>query len=138
MTQMPAKASKRPAAPLSGARTTVHTTSGQKKRPSASKSPTQRSLKHLRDAGYTVAVVERWNPHARIRQDLFGIFDLLAIRRDEIAGVQVTASGVSERISKITDAELTPRVRESGMRILIHGWRKNAAGKWVLREVDIS
>jgi hypothetical protein len=34
--------------------------------------PTQRSLAYLRAEGWQVAIVERWNPHARIRQDLFG------------------------------------------------------------------
>lgn len=101
-------------------------------------SPTQRSLAYLREQGYKVAIVEHWNPHARIRVDLFGIFDLLAIRRGEVLGVQVTASGVSERIRKITDHEMTPFIREANIRVLVHGWRKNAAGKWVLREVDLS
>lgn len=110
----------------------------KKKRATASKSPTQRSLAHLRSEGYQVAIVERWNPHARIRVDLFGIFDLLAIRRDEVLGVQVTASGVSSRVKKITDHEMTPHIREANIRILVHGWRCNAAGKWVLREVDLS
>jgi hypothetical protein len=35
-------------------------------------SPTQRSLAHLRRLGYQARVVERWNPFARVRQDLFG------------------------------------------------------------------
>jgi hypothetical protein len=38
-------------------------------------SPTQLSLKKLREEGYTVAVVEHWNSFARIRQDLFGFID---------------------------------------------------------------
>ena len=42
-------------------------------------SPTQRSLKLLRDEGYTAQVVERWNPHARVRQDLFGVIDTAAM-----------------------------------------------------------
>jgi hypothetical protein len=45
--------------------------------------PTQRSMAYLKKEGYRVAVVERWNPHARIRQDLFGVIDLLAIRLAE-------------------------------------------------------
>lgn len=137
MTGMPAKASKRAAVPLSGA-STGEVSSIPKKRAKASKSPTQRSLAYLRELGYTVAVVEHFNPFARIRQDLFGIFDLLAIRRDEVTGVQVTASGVSERIRKITDHENTPRIREAGIRVLVHGWRRNSKGVWTLREEDLS
>jgi hypothetical protein len=43
-------------------------------------SPTQRSLDALRKDGWTCAVVERWNPYAKIRQDLFGCIDILAIK----------------------------------------------------------
>src|SRR5581483_6625953 len=42
--------------------------------------PTQRTLKLLKEQGYTVRVVERWNPFARKRLDLFG-GDILAIKR---------------------------------------------------------
>ena len=42
--------------------------------------PTQRTLARLRQEGaLEVAIVEHWNPHARIRQDLFGFIDILAI-----------------------------------------------------------
>lgn len=98
----------------------------------------QRSLRHLRDQGYLVAVVEHWNPHARIRQDLFGWIDLLAVKDGETLAVQTTASAVAARIQKITDSETLPAVRKAGWRILVHGWRKNAAGRYVLREVDLS
>lgn len=100
--------------------------------------PTQRSLAYLRDEGYLVAIVEHWNPFARIRQDLFGFIDLLAIRRDETLAVQVTASGVSSRVKKIEASPHLGRVREAGWKILVHGWRKNAAGKYVMRIVDLS
>jgi hypothetical protein len=100
--------------------------------------PTQRSLQHLREQGYLVAIVEHWNPHARIRQDLFGWIDLLAIRDGETLAVQTTASAVAARVKKITEAASLPAVRKAGWRILVHGWRKNAAGRYVLREVDLS
>lgn len=101
-------------------------------------SPTQRTLKHLRDAGYPlVQVVERWNPHARIRQDLFGIIDVVAVGAD-IVGVQATsASNVSKRITKITESPALPILRKAGIRVLVHGWRK-VKGRWTLREVDVS
>lgn len=100
--------------------------------------PTQRSLKYLRDAGYTVAIVEHWNSFVRIRQDLFGFIDLLAIRRGETLAVQVTAAGVSARLKKIAGLPVVDRVREAGWRIEVHGWRKNAAGRYVMRIEDIS
>lgn len=102
-------------------------------------SPTRRSLEHLRAAGYLVAVVEKWNPHAGIRQDLFGFIDLLAVRENEVLGVQACAgSSVSARVNKITDHPNLSAVRKAGIRIHVHGWRKRANGRWTLREVDLS
>lgn len=102
-------------------------------------SPTSRTLKRLRDAGYLAGVVERWIPGANIRSDLFGFIDVVAIRPGEILGVQTTsASNVSARVAKIREHENVDRVRESNMRIEVDGWRKNAAGKWVVRTVDLS
>lgn len=101
-------------------------------------SPTQRTLAHLRDAGYPlVQVVERWNPYARVRQDLFGIIDVVAVG-DDIVGVQATsASNVAKRVTKITDSAALPILRKAGIRVLVHGWRKSK-GRWKLREVDLS
>jgi hypothetical protein len=104
----------------------------------ASLSPTQRSLAYLRDQGYRVAIVEHWNPHARIRQDLWGWCDLLAIRKNEVLAVQVTASGVAARIKKIQESDTIGMVRDAGIRVEVHGWRKNSKGRYVLRIEDIS
>jgi hypothetical protein len=102
-------------------------------------SPTQRSLAYLRAQGYRVAVVERWNPFAKIRQDLFGIVDLLAVRDGETLAVQTTSgSNVAARVAKIAEAEATPDIRKAGWRLIVHGWTKNASGRYVLREVDCS
>lgn len=101
-------------------------------------SPTQRSLQHLRELGYPlVQVVEKWNPYARVRQDLFGIIDVVAVG-DDIVGVQATsASNVAARVQKITDSDALPVLRKAGIRVLVHGWRKKK-GRWILREVDVS
>ncbi len=93
--------------------------------------PTQRSIAHMKARGYTVAIVERWNQFARIRQDLFGFGDLLCIQAAYPPMiVQVTASGVSARLKKIA-AE--PRhviwLNACGV-IEVHGWtKKGAKGK---------
>lgn len=110
--------------------------------------PTQRSLEKLREDGYTCEVVERWNAHTKQRKDLFGIIDILAIRQNEVVGVQTTsASSVSARVKKIADSELTPKIRDAGIKIIVHGWGKRVVGKykngtskmgWVCREVDLS
>lgn len=90
-------------------------------------SPTERSLKYLRAQGYTATVTERWNPFARIRQDLFGIIDILAVKRGETLGVQCTShDNVSARVNKIADHESTPKLREAGWKLEVHGWKKGA------------
>ncbi|NDC49039.1 MAG: hypothetical protein EBZ61_08195 [Micrococcales bacterium] len=104
----------------------------------ANKSPTQRSLEYLREQGYHCEVVEKWNPWKRVRQDLWGWCDILAIRRDEVLAVQVTSSGVAARIKKIQESDTVLRVREAGIRVEVHGWTKRANGKYVLRVEDIS
>jgi hypothetical protein len=103
-------------------------------------SPTARSMKLMRERGYLVDIVERWIPGANIRKDLFGFIDLLAIEGVEgVVAIQATsASNVSSRISKIADHPNLPAVRAMGWRILVHGWRKNPQGRWVVREVDCS
>ena len=101
--------------------------------------PTQRSLARLRETGYVAEVVERWNPFARRRQDLFGVIDIVCLGDGETIGVQTTSgSNVSARVKKITESAHLGALRRAGWKLVIHGWRKNAAGKWQLREVDVS
>lgn len=102
-------------------------------------SPTALTLRHLREQGYTAAVVEFWNPHAGIRQDLFGFIDVIGIRPGETIAVQTTSVGeVSRRVRKIADSPLVGAVREAGWTIHVHGWAKKN-GRWELaREVDVS
>ena len=112
-------------------------------------SPTARSLKHLRDQGFTAQVVERWIPGANLRKDLFGGIDIVCVGgKDEIGprfdtlGVQSTSdSNVSARREKML---AIPELRlwlECGNRLVIHGWaKKGPRGKpkrWALREVEI-
>lgn len=100
-------------------------------------SPTERTLKYLREQGYFAVVVERWNQFARIRQDLFGIVDVLAVKRGETLGVQCTsATHVAERVNKIAGHDSTPRLREAGWRLEVHGWTKGKRG--APRIVDVS
>ena len=88
--------------------------------------PTQRSLKWLRSMGWTAEVVERWNPHARIRQDALGFGDILACRpEDGVALVQTTSkTNLPARRKKILDSERAATWMRSGGRILLHGWYK--------------
>jgi hypothetical protein len=69
---------------------------------------------------------------------LWGFADLLAIRPGEVLAVQVTSgSNVSARVKKIAEHENTQFVREAGIAIHVHGWRKLKAG-WSPKIVDLS
>jgi len=100
--------------------------------------PTQRSLVYLREQGYLCEVVEKWNSFTKTRKDLWGWCDILAIRENEILAVQVTATGVSSRIKKMMESDTLPIVRKAGVRIEVHGWRKNVKGRYVMRIEDLS
>lgn len=102
-------------------------------------SPTQRSLKEMRKRQYLADVTERWLHVIKRRKDLFGFIDILAVKQGEIVGVQAcSATDISKRVDKIANHENVGIVRASGMKLLVHGWRKNSKGRWVLREVDVS
>jgi hypothetical protein len=71
-------------------------------------SPTQRTLRELRQQGRVAGIVERWNQHVGphgIRQDLFGFIDLIALCPERgIVGVQCCAgSGHAAHRKKITE-----------------------------------
>ena len=72
----------------------------------SSLTPTQRTLAYLREEGYLCAIVEKWNPHVKIRQDLFGFIDILAIKKGETLAVQCTSTGVAARVKKIQELSL--------------------------------
>lgn len=103
-------------------------------------SPTALTLRHLRAEGWPlVEVVEKWNSHARVRQDLFGLIDVLAVRPGETLGVQTTSlSNVSARVNKMAEHDNIGALREAGWSLHVHGWVKRS-GRWELaRLVDVS
>ena len=93
-------------------------------------SPTQRSKARLIQEGYTVAITERWNQFARIRQDLFGFVDLLAISAEETLAVQTTSgSNAAKRVQKIRECPAA-KVWLEGFpqrQIVVHSWAKRGA-----------
>lgn len=107
----------------------------------ASKSPTQCTLDKWRKAGYRCSVVEKWNAHVKVRQDLFGFIDVLAIGEGETVGIQSTTKvHVNERIKKIESDDLFDAVndvRKAGWRIIVEGWHKPGS-RWECREVELS
>ena len=100
--------------------------------------PTERTLQRLRRDGWRAAVVERWNPHAMKRHDLFGVVDVLAIRGGQTLAVQATSdSNVASRVTKIEDSEAIAEIREAGWSLQVWGWRKRK-GRWEPRIVEMS
>lgn len=109
-------------------------------------SPTARTLGWLREQGYLAQVVERFNPHARVRVDLFGCIDVLAVKGTETVGVQATSgSNVSGRVQKIK-TEVADHARawlDGGTRrLLVVGWRQHAKAdetgkRWRPRIVEV-
>jgi len=92
--------------------------------------PTKKSLELLRKEAYTVDIVEHWNAFAHIRQDLFGIIDLVAIRLDEpgVLGIQTTSmTNVSVRLKKASENAALFVWLKAGNRFEVHGWK--LAGK---------
>ena len=105
--------------------------------------PTQRSLKYLRDQGFLCGVVEKWNMHARIRQDLFNIIDIIAIKPGIILGVQATSDNGGNVAAHYNKALEQPGLKawlDAGGQFQIVGWgKKGKRGekkKWVPRILE--
>jgi hypothetical protein len=92
----------------------------------------------LRDEGRLVAVVERWNPHARVRQDLFGCIDILALDDGKTVAVQTTTrSNMTARIKKIVESEAYPAMVRAGWQIVVHGWYRDKEKRWQVKTMVI-
>jgi hypothetical protein len=102
-------------------------------------SPTQKSLKFMRDKGYQSAVVERWNAFAGIRQDLFGWIDLVCVHPEKtgVVGVQTTTGkNVAARLEKARGNGALVAWLLAGGKLYVHGWRK-AEGRWQVSEREV-
>lgn len=72
-----------------------------------------------------------------IRQDLYGFIDILAVKGEDIVGIQAcTGTNMAKRVTKIVEHANYPLVI-TAMRIIVQAWRKNAAGRWMLRETEL-
>jgi hypothetical protein len=109
---------------------------GKKKR-KPSTSPTQLSLSESRSKGCIAQVVERWNPHAKVRQDLFGVIDIVTIGNGCIVGIQATSrTNMSARSNKIKASSEAAEWCNSGGKLLLHGWDKHK-NRWRLKCVSM-
>ena len=90
-------------------------------------SPTQRTLKFLRTQGYIAGIVERFVSIPGTfgkRIDLFNFIDIIAIKPDEIWGIQSCGQTFAEHNRKILENEIAPEWLEAGGKLQLIGWRK--------------
>ena len=78
-------------------------------------SPTQLTIRHLKQHGHFVQVVERWNQYAKIRQDLFGGIDVVSISPSENYNSRRNLPGRNARW-KISIPQNAPRPRPGSSR----------------------
>jgi hypothetical protein len=90
-----------------------------------------------------VEVVERWNPFAKRRIDLYNFCDVLCCTDDLVIAVQTTSGpNVSARYEKLRYLpSVTHWLQSATRRIEIHGWAvRGARGKrklWTCRTVAL-
>jgi hypothetical protein len=101
--------------------------------------PTQLSLKMLRDEGYqTLQVVEHYNFFAKKRIDLFNFIDIIGIKNGQVIGIQTTTfNNRLARCKKIAENPNINEVRKAGWIIHVHGWRKED-NRWTVKVEDCS
>jgi hypothetical protein len=87
--------------------------------------PTQRTLKTLREAGWLAEVVEHWNPFSKTRHDLYGWIDIVAIRQGQTLGLQVTTDGnAAARQKKMLALDTLDAWLAAGNMAQLWGWKK--------------
>ena len=116
-------------------------------------SPTQRTLRELKNQGRICAVVEKWqiipgHTGGGIRRDLFGIIDIIALDpKTGVVGVQACGSDFAAHWRKITvdkAQETTDWLSTPGTSLELYAWRKvkvKRGGKamiWQPRIVEIT
>jgi hypothetical protein len=95
-------------------------------------SPTARTLARLRADGWTAGLVERFNTHAGVRQDLFGFIDVLAITAGQrpLAIQATTAANAAARLAKARALPAQRTWLAAGCRFEVWGWaRRGPRGK---------
>ena len=111
-------------------------------------SPTQRTIRELKKMGRTCGIVEKWNSFAKIRQDLFGIIDIIALDPIRgVVGIQCTGQAFSEHYKKLTEEkaqETMDWLETPGTALELWGWRKikvkrgGKAERWTPRVQEIT
>ena len=111
-----------------------------------------RTLALLREEGWTCEKTERWNPHAHIRQDLFGFIDVLAFKAPasfmqlltppglgQLLAIQVmsedTGGHVGSHLAKMRSLPAAMEWVRSGFPLELWSWAKRNGGKRNARKV---
>jgi hypothetical protein len=103
------------------------------------RSPSALTAELLKEQGYIVDTVERWLPGARIRVDLFGFIDQIALKDGETLAIQATSwTNVSSRVKKIAECECLGAVRKANWKILVIGWKHLGGTEYAHKIVDVS
>lgn len=93
--------------------------------------PVQRTIRELKNNGRKCAIVQRWNPHVGphgVRQDLFGIIDVLALDPQRgVIGVQCCGGDFAAHWHKMIEGmrqETLDWLQTPGTALEIWSWRK--------------
>jgi hypothetical protein len=111
------------------------------------RSPTARTLAHLRGQGVAAESVEKWIPVPRhpgggVRRDLFGIIDVIAIGPKIVAIQSTSGSNHSARVKKAEAAQHLRSWLAAGAQFAVWSWAKKphkkkdgskGAKRWALR-----
>ncbi len=110
-------------------------------------SPTQLSLAELRKRGYMAAVVEKFNSFIKIRQDLWGFGDILAVHpiKKDFLIIQATPdTGGQFSKHKMKCEEKRDKIdiwKQAGGRFEIWAWAKKGKAKtrklWTVRTAEL-
>jgi len=93
-------------------------------------SPSQRTIRELKDRGIICGVVERWIPNPKLpgggmRKDFLNIIDIVALDAGAVLGIQCCgASGFAEHDRKILASEMSPEWLKAGAVLELWSWRK--------------
>ena len=93
-------------------------------------SPTQRTLKYLRDAGYYCDMVERWiqnpkHPAGGFRKDYMGFGDILAFSEYSTLLVQSCGQSYAKHLRDLlTNLNVPLWLANPNRKLILIGWRK--------------
>jgi len=78
----------------------------------------------LEQQGYLSGIVEKFNPYAKVRVDLFNFIDIISIKPKGICAIQSCGSDFREHDRKILKNEYALEWLKAGGTIELYGWRK--------------